>query len=65
MFEFFHFLMEIDRKSCFSVKKEKQKQVVLTNERRAEHPFAGRNTQHSVYILPDCKGKLISTALSF
>ena len=29
-----------DGKSCFSIKK-------LTSERRAEHLFAGRNTQHS------------------
>ena len=35
--------MEIDGKSCFSVKK--QKQMILTSERRAEHPFAGWNTQ--------------------
>ena len=27
-------------KSCFSVKK-----LILTSERRVEHPFAGRNTQ--------------------
>ena len=30
-----------DGKSCFSVKK-----LISTSEQRAEHPFAGRNTQH-------------------
>ena len=30
-----------DGKSCFSVRKS-----ILTSKRRAEHPFAGQNTQH-------------------
>ena len=32
-------------KSCFSVKK-----LISTCERRAEHPFAGRNTQQAVEL---------------
>ena len=31
-----------DGKSCFSIRKS-----ILTSKRRAEHPFAGRNTQQS------------------
>ena len=34
-------MMEIDGKSCFSVKK-----IISTSEWRAEHLFAGQNTQH-------------------
>ena len=30
-----------DVKSCFGIKK-----MISTSERYAEHPFAGRNTQH-------------------
>ena len=41
-------------KSCFSVKKLiKRQKLISTIERRAEHLFAGRNTQHPTidYIL--------------
>ena len=38
---FLHFMSEIDRKSCFWVKK-----IILTSEQRVEHPFVGQNTQH-------------------
>ena len=31
--------------SCFSVKK-----LISTSKRHGEHPFAGRNTQHSTQI---------------
>ena len=34
-------MIEIDKKSCFSFKKN-----ISTTEQRAEHPFAGWNTQH-------------------
>ena len=34
-------MMEIDRKSCFSVKK-----IISTSKQHAEHSFAGRNSQH-------------------
>ena len=34
-------MTEKDVKSCFSIKK-----LISISERRAEHPFAGRNTQH-------------------
>ena len=34
-------IIKIDRKSCFSIKK-----MISTSNRHAEHPFAGRNTQH-------------------
>ena len=46
--QFFYILWwKIDGKSCFRVKK--QKQIISTNPRRAEHPFAGWNTQHPFY----------------
>ena len=41
--------MGIGGKSCFSVKK--QKQMISTSEQRAEHPFAGQNTQQTLLLL--------------
>ena len=38
-------------KKCFSVKN-----LILTSERRAEHPLAGRNTQQ-IITLKKCVGK--------
>ena len=40
-FPFFPFVTEKDGKTCFNAKKND-----FESERRAEHPFAGRNTQH-------------------
>ena len=40
---FVYFLVN---KSCFSVRKS-----ISTSKRCAEHPFAGRNTQHAAYTL--------------
>ena len=37
-----------DRKRCFSVRKS-----ISTNERRAEHPFPGQNTQKMNYFSSD------------
>ena len=37
-------MIEKDLKSCFRVKK-----MISTSERRAEHPFAGRNTQQLTF----------------
>ena len=49
-FAFFFFISSIsDGKSCFSVKK-----LISTNERRAEHRLAGRNSQHSSVYLSIC-----------
>ena len=39
---FFLFLTEKDGKTCFSTEK-----FILTSKRCANHPFAGRNTQHT------------------
>ena len=36
------FIMEKDRKTCFSIKI-----MILTSDRHAEHPFAGQNPQHT------------------
>ena len=47
---FFTFLTEVDEQSCFSAKK--QKQMILTSKWRAEHPFAGKNTQQvAIWVL--------------
>ena len=40
-FNFCLFCSVSDGKSCFCVRKS-----ISTSQRRAEHPFAGRNTQH-------------------
>ena len=37
--------MEIDGKSCYSVKK-----LISTSKRRAEHPFASQNTQYILFV---------------
>ena len=47
-----HLFIFIDGKSCFSVKN-----MILTSERRAEHPFAGSNTQQ---IMPREDFQMIS-----
>ena len=38
-------LLQKNAKRCFSIK-----QMILTSEQQAEHPFAGRNTQHILFF---------------
>ena len=52
-------MTEKDVKSCFSIKK-----LISISERRDEHPFAGRNTQHIKVLSTLTKLALITIKLS-
>ena len=53
-------MQKITQKVVLAVKK-----LILTSERHAEHPFPGRNTQHTIEQSPALCPSLTSTIIVF